>query len=174
MFFWRIEPLKAQLREGPLAQPQAFAYLFVGFFLTNAVMGVPGLWNAETNPVTPSAWAGYVVMLALFAGGTYASYRANGGADGLDFVARYLALAWVLGIRLFVLVFVPLLVLSAVAAVVVAFAKLGAAAATAAPEDLLPQWLVDVVIIAFAAVFYWRLVAHFRDVATRAVTPSAA
>jgi uncharacterized membrane-anchored protein YitT (DUF2179 family) len=168
MFFWSIEALKAQLREGPLAQSHAFAYVFVGFFLVNAVFGIPGLWNAEPTPVTLWAWVTYTVTLALFAGGTYAAYRVNGGAEGLDFVARYLALSWVLGIRLFVLVLVPLLVLVMVAFVVVALAQTDAATTTAASEDLASDWVIEVVIIGFVAIFYWRLVSHFRDVTTPA------
>ena len=139
MFFWSIEALKAELREGPLAQSHAFAYVFVGFFLVNAMFGIPGLWNVET-PVTLWAWVTYVVTLALFAGGTNAAYRVNGGAEGLDFVARYLALSWVLGIRLFVLVLVPLLGLVMVAFVVLALAQTDAATATAASEDLAAEF----------------------------------
>ena len=172
MFFWRIDALKAQLREGPLAQPHAFAYVFVGFFLVNALFGFPGLWNAETSPVTPWAWATYVVTLALFAGGTYAAYRANGGAEGLDFVARYLALGWVLGIRLFVLVFLPLLLLLLVAFVVVAIAQADAATTTAASEELTPDWVIEVMVMVWVAIFYWRLMSHFRDVATPPSTRS--
>lgn len=171
MFFWRIEALKAQLREGPLAQSAAFAYLFVCFFLTSAVMGVPGLWNAATSPTTPWAWATYVVTLVLFVGGTYAAYRANGGAQGLDFVARYLALGWVLMIRLFVLVFLPLLLLAMVALVVVAVTQADAATPTVASEDLAADWLVELMIMVFVAIFYWRFIHHFREVATRSVTP---
>jgi hypothetical protein len=172
MFFWRIEALKAQLREGPLAQRSAFAYLFVAFFLTSAVMGLPGLWNAETSPTTPWAWATYVVTLALFAWGTHAAYRANGGAQGVDFVARYLALAWVLSIRLFVMVFLPLLVLSLVAFVIIAVAQSDAASATAASEDLTANWLVELMIMVFMGIFYWRFVRHFRDIAIRSGTPA--
>ena len=171
MFFWSIEALKAQLREGPLAQSHAFAYVFVGFFLVNAVFGIPGLWNAETSPVTPWTWVTYAVTLVLFAGGTYAAYRVNGGAEGLDFVARYLALTWILCIRLFVLVLVPLLVLVIVAFVIVALAQADAGTTMAASEDVAPDWVIEVVIMAFVAIYYWRLITHFRDVATPVPTP---
>lgn len=171
IFFWRIEALKAQLREGPLTQSSAFAYLFVCFFLTTAVMGIPGLWNAATSPTTPWAWGTYVVTLVFFAGGTYAAYRANGGAQGFDFVARYLALGWVLTIRLFVLVFVPLLLLALVAFVVFALTQADATGATATSEDLAADWFVELVIMVFVAIFYWRFVHHFREVAARGVTP---
>jgi len=173
MFFWDINALKTELRQGPLAQPHAFAYVFVGFFLMSATFGIPGLWNAEISPATPWAWVTYVVTLALFAGGTYAAYRANGGADGVDFVARYLALGWVLTIRLFVLVFIPLLVFAMVALAVVALTQAGTAATSARSEDLAADWLVEIVIMGFVAIFYWRLVRHFRDVTTRPMTPSA-
>jgi hypothetical protein len=172
MFVWRIDALKAQLREGPLAQPSAFAYLFVGFLLMNAFLGIPGLWTAETSPTTPWAWVTYVVTLVLFAGGTYAAYRANGGAQGLDFAARYLALGWVLSVRLFVLIFLPLLFLALVAFVVVALAQADAPSTTAASEDLAPDWVIEIVIMAWLALFYWRLVQHFHDVAKRPATPA--
>ncbi len=170
MFFWHIEALKAQLREGPLAQPSAFAYLFVAFFLMSAVMGIPGLWNAATSPTTPWAWVTYVVTVALFTGGTYAAYRANGGPQGIDFVARYLALGWVLTIRLFVLVFLPLLLLVLVAVAVVAVTQADAASPAAASEELPLDWLVEIAIMVFVAIFYWRFVHHFREVAMRPAT----
>jgi hypothetical protein len=172
MFFWRIDALKAQLRDGPLPQAAAFAYVFVGFFVMNAFFGIPGLWNAETSPTTPWAWATYVVTLALFAAGTYTAYRVNGGPQGVDFAARYLALGWVLSIRLFVLVFVPLLLLALVVFVVMALAQGDAASTTGASEDLAPDWLIELVIMAWLAFFYWRLVRHFQDVATRPAAPA--
>ena len=172
MFFWRIEALKAQLREGPLAQRSAFAYLFIGFFLMNAVLGIPGLWNATTSPTTPWAWATYIVTVALFTGGTYAAYRANGGPEGLDFAARYLALGWVLTIRLFALIFLPLLLLALVAFVVIALAQADGASTTPASEDLAADWLVELMIMVFVGIFYWRFVHHFREIATRSATPA--
>jgi uncharacterized protein (TIGR02246 family) len=165
MYFWRIEALKDQLRQGPLAQRYAFAYVFIAFLLLEAVLGVPGLWNTELAPDTPWAWVTYIASVAFFGGGTYAAYRANGGANGLDFAARYLALGWVLTVRLVVLAFLPLLLVAMVVLVVMAVAQTDPASVAIASDDLSSDWIVELVSVAFIAVFYWRLVHHFQDVA---------
>ena len=171
MYFWRIETLKDLLRAGPLPQRYAFAYVFIAFFLLELFVGLPALWNTDPLPVTVWSWVAYVLTLTLFAAGTYAAYRANGGNDGLDFAARYLALGWVLTIRLLVLVFVPLLLVAFIAVMVWLIAQSDVAAADTLSDDWGPEWIGEAVTVVFLAIFYWRLARHFRDIARPASLP---
>jgi len=95
------------------------------------------------------------------AGGTYAAYRANRGTYGIDFVARYFALNWVLMIRLLVLVFMPTMALIFVA--IIPFAVVAEAEQNTAPE-----WFGVAASTGFEAVYYWRLVHHFREISSPA------
>lgn len=168
MYFWRIAALKTELRRGPLPQGQAFAYVLATMLLLTALTSVPALWNAPPEgSATPSPaaataveWVGYVVGLAIVALGTRAAYRANGGAAGADFVARYVALGWVLGLRLLLLAFLPGIALILAAAgglVLTGEGRLATDVAIAALGTLLS--------VGLEALYYWRLVHHFRGVA---------
>jgi hypothetical protein len=159
MYFWRIGRLKDELGRGPLGQREAFAYV-VATMLLYIVTGAPGLWNAGPEPTTGWHWAAYVATVLLVGGGSYAAYRANGGRTGVDFAARYFALGWVLGIRLSVLMFLPVMLLFL--------------AWVLAPTFIWPEWQVSdvasiraavVSVVAFEAAFYWRLVHHLGQVA---------
>ena len=171
MYFSRIETLKDLLRAGPLPQRYAFAYVFIAFFLVELFFGLPALWNTDPLPATVWSWVAYVLTLTLFAAGTHAAYRANGGNDGLDFAARYLALGWVLTLRLLVLVFLPLLLVAFIAVMVWVISQADVAAADTLSDDWGPEWIGEAVTIVFLAIFYWRLARHFRDVARPASLP---
>jgi hypothetical protein len=91
MYFWRINTLTEQLRRGPLPQAAALQYLLAGTLLLSAGAGVPGLWNARSEPTHPLEWVGYVLSLGVLIAGMLRAYRANGGASGVDFAARFRA-----------------------------------------------------------------------------------
>jgi hypothetical protein len=161
MYFWRIELLKRELRRRPLGQRAAFAYVVATLLLYTSTSAMPISWNTEPVAVSTTDWVSYALMIVFVGGGTYAAYRANGGQAGFDFTSRYFALSWVLFIRLLVLVFVPAF-----------FLLFGVMVATAFlwPEgdssDMVLDWSIAVVIVAFEAVYYWRLVHHLKQVAT--------
>lgn len=170
MYFWRIGRLRDELSRGPLGQREAFAYVVATMLLYSIVSGAPGLWNADPESATGWDWAVYVAAVLLVGGGSYAAYRANGGPTGVDFAARYFALGWVLGIRLLILMFLPLMLL------IVGWVL--------APTFIWPEWqisdaalsgLVAISVVAFEGTFYWRLVHHMGQVAAsgsrRADTP---
>jgi len=47
MYFWRIELLKRELRQGPLGQRAAFAYVLATLLSYTATTAMPGVWDPE-------------------------------------------------------------------------------------------------------------------------------
>jgi hypothetical protein len=160
MVFWRIEELKRQLRNGPLPQRAAFGYTLLIWILWEAVAGAPRVFDGPADPVTAGHWAMYLGGIATIAVAIYAAYRANGGSRGRDFAARFLALAFVVGLRVLVLVIIPVMLVLALA---------GAAIEAQSPgfrTSSMFLWIQATVAFLLAYVFFaTRLVAHFRDVA---------
>jgi hypothetical protein len=112
MYFWRIEALKADLRRADLNERGAFAYLLASMlaftFFSNpefAENSFDATWN----------WLTTLVSMAIVVGGTGLAFHANGGVQGRQFLQRYVALGWVLAIRLGVFLLVPLVLLYGVA-----------------------------------------------------------
>jgi hypothetical protein len=158
MYFWRLQQLKAELRRGPLAARPAFGYLIATLIVLTTSVELTAVYPPESYGAH-DATLGLGSALLLIAG-TYGAYRANGGADGLDFAGRYVALTWVLGVRL--LVFgAPIGLLIAV--------LLGLALAIASPSILESSafwgWTGTVLLLGWNVLLVLRLVHHFRALA---------
>jgi hypothetical protein len=168
MVFWRIDELKRQLRRGPLPQRWAFGYVAITWVAWEILAGAPGAWSSSADPATIRDWVMYLTGVLIVAVGTYAAYRANGGSSGRDFAARFVALGFVVGLRILVLVITPVMVLFLVL--------------TGAPGSRWSRiqdseafaWIQSIVLLALSYVtFAVRLVSHFRDVAAAADRPHA-
>ena len=155
MYFWRIELLKSELRRGPLSQRAAFGYILATLVTYAVLTGFPGAWNNDPTPPTVTDWIGFVAAIFITVSGTYASYRANGAGVGEDFASRYFALGWVLGIRLMVMVVVPLIL------GVFLFLYL----IRAEPTDAEICWLAVGTAVAVQLVFYRQLWSHIGQLA---------
>jgi hypothetical protein len=167
MVFWRIDELKRQLRRGPLPQRQAFGYVALTWVLFELFSGAPGLWN-DARSGTLRDWAAYVAGVITIGVGTYAAYRANGGGAGRDFAARFVALGFVVGLRLLVLVVIPATVLFEVIIGI-------AGVEPAQRESGALAWAESLLVLVVAYVLFMaRVAAHLRDVASveREPTPS--
>jgi hypothetical protein len=167
MYFWRIERLTAELRRGPLEQRGALLYVLAWLVLWTVLTLSPA-WAASESQHAGD-WASFFVSLLFLVGGTLTAYRANRGSRGQDFAARYFAIGWVLGIRLMVLLLLPLVVVLFVIAGVVAVR-------TNAPElsDAAASWVGAGLTLVFEAIYYWRLTHHFHLVTEEVVSPNGA
>ncbi len=129
MYLWTLAALKRDLRRG-LTPRQSFSYLMALALLPSAIwlaMGVPPLlallWyapevnltdeqvaNAERDAlimawVMPAYAASRFLVIGL---GLVWCFAKNGGAGGVAFLERTIALAWVMCVRVLVLLVVPL------------------------------------------------------------------
>jgi hypothetical protein len=101
MYFWNIESLKKQLKEPGLTEKQIFVYILiyvameaVGMELMSYLPGEdPGLWGYVASALN----------IAIAVAGTIYAFRANGGATGEHFAARYFSIGFVATIRFLVL-----------------------------------------------------------------------
>ncbi|HAD47317.1 MAG: hypothetical protein CMF12_08020 [Idiomarina sp.] len=89
MYVFNIDALKQQLREQQFNQAHALFYLLGLTLLWYLPIGWIG--NGDNGWDYASFWA----SLAIIIGGTVIAYRANGGAQGTQFLERFLALSWV-------------------------------------------------------------------------------
>ena len=94
MYVFNIDALKEQLRNQQFSQANALGYLLGLTFLWYLPIGWIG--NGDTGWDYASFWASLVTIL----GGTFMAYRANGGAQGTQFLERFLSLLWVVFWRL--------------------------------------------------------------------------
>jgi hypothetical protein len=150
MKIFNIKALKAELAQGDLRAPETAKYLAAQAVLVSIIfIPSPGHravdWAFVANPL--------VSLLGL-----YYCYRQNGGETGLRFAERYLALGWVVGWRVGVVM------------VVLTPLSLGALLfATGNVAWLGEQRLADVFaasILAMIAFMYWRIGRHLGDLAT--------
>ena len=150
MYFWRIEALKRELRQGPLSARRSLPYVaawFVFLSLGPVVMGV----TDDASWVWPVMLGTYAAVASIL--GAWWSYRANGGIHGVDFTTRALSIWWVLGIRFIVFLAIPIVVLYAILT-----PSEGAEVRTPYVADMVSSFF-------FTVPFYWRAAVHLRDVA---------
>ena len=83
------------MAEGPLSAKETLKYLAAQGMLLSLIF-IPSPADA------PPDWA-FILYPLLSLAGIYFCYRSNGGASGLQFAERYLAVGWVVGLRVAVL-----------------------------------------------------------------------
>ena len=104
MYFIRYQPLKDKLRNRELTEREALPYLLVFIALSMAVSSFPlyngfNTWDAISSVLS--------VIIAIW--GVLYAYRCNKGANGYDFVQKYIVLGWVVMIRC-LLGFMPIVI----------------------------------------------------------------
>lgn len=108
MYFLAAGRLKERLAAGPLSERETPPYVIL-LAVSAAVAGFPaaGLLGWPE----PNAWDRVQSFLDLImaVAGTLVLYRANGGADGREFIHRWVVLGWVVAVR-FCLLVIPLAV----------------------------------------------------------------
>jgi hypothetical protein len=151
MYFWNVKRLKTELQSSRLSEREGFKYVLASCIVLTILVEFALRFPEPVSSLESIASLGSFAVMCF---GTYAAYAANGGATGVDFVARYLALGWVLSIRVFVLSTAVFILVGIVAAV---------ADPVAAESDTFLDSASAVYTVTMMSVLYWRLVVHLRD-----------
>ena len=151
MYVWNLRAMRDQLRSGPLTQREQFNYAVAGALF--------GWANAQSPFYGPAGWnflvgAGLLVITGF---AIYYAYLCNGGSNGERFLERYVALAWVLMIRFFVFVTLPLIALS------------DAYVSKYSRDGTLDVSIQVVVVVAAQLLFFWLLGGQLRAVSRPAI-----
>jgi hypothetical protein len=153
MFFWDVAALKRQLTDGALTPRAALKYV-LAFVLTVSVFVEVGMRYSLPATAMDSVAAVANIIIIIF--GTLLVYSANGGDAGADFLGRYVALSWVLGVR----VFVGMMVLMVA---VMTYFEITAPGSTDGPGPV--DTVTAIIAVLANGVLYWRLALHIRQVA---------
>ena len=144
MEFLRIRRLTADLARRPLSAPDTAKYLAAQGALLS-ILFIP------TPAEAPADWPFLVYpLLALL--GVYYCYRRNGGAVGERFAERYLAVDWVVGLR------VGLAAVAVLIAFIVGFAFTSGELGWL--EDARFARGIDLGGLGLIALVYWRMGVH--------------
>jgi hypothetical protein len=142
MEFFRLKRLNATLVHGPLPARDTAQYLAAQSALWSLIL-IPSPADAPTD------WT-LLAYPALSLLGVYHCYRRHGGAAGERFAERYLAIGWVVGLR--------------VAALLILLAMLGLAAFVAVRgfdgsslDSPRMANVLDVGMLGVIVVVYWRM-----------------
>ena len=148
MRFWSIQQTRADLIEGRVGERETFRYIFASLLL----LAYSSAYFGHAQGREAHSWSGISTLLGAISAavGVYVAFRANGGASGRNFAARYFALSWVLYIRF----------MAGVAPLVVTMVVL----ATHLPVMVVRRALVPIG-IAYLGLFYWRMYVHVKEVA---------
>ena len=146
MYFWRINEIKRRLVTSPLSDREALPYLVAYSAMAAIGMLVPPENYNRWDFVSGLLSVGFTIL------GTIWVYRRNGGSSGTYFLQRFLAIGWVVALRLLAVAGPTLIVFYMVVSVTV--------------EDTPGSDWYDVVILGGVELaFYQRLGSHVRDVA---------
>jgi hypothetical protein len=142
MYFWKVEELKKKLAAGPLTEREALPYLVL-FMATAAATPL-----TTVDPFNSWDYVETAASIALVIFGTIYAYRCNGGAAGSNFLQRFLAIGWVVVVRLIAMFVLPA---SFVLAVFV--------------EESNTTWQAALMVIIGEAIYFERIGNHMRSVA---------
>ena len=145
MYFWDIANLKKHLSSTPLSQHDSLKYLLVLSFLGMIPLPRPPYFS-EGNLLYFTLGA-----VVLICGTTYA-YVKNGGAQGQDFLSRYVSLSWVMVVRTF-----PYIIIFGLLLGFGILSKL---------QESGQKAVSLTVIYAFSIFYYWRIGHHIAEVAS--------
>lgn len=144
MYFWNINKLKSDFKEGSVTEKNILQYLIA----YTVLVGITMIPYGETNQFDMISAA---LMIPISILGILYTYACNGGEAGDNFLAKYFAIGWVVTIR-FVAAFIPVMF---VLGIIVGLSG------TEIPENTA---LWDVFLeVTITAVLFWRIGVHIKQ-----------
>lgn len=153
MYFWNIKKLKADLIERPMTDKETLPYLIATSLLYLASQFVPK--SAHFNALDYLELAISVLSIVV---GTLWLYQQNKADAGQHFIQRYLALGWVVFIRVAVVMF----------PIMAAMMTILSLAGLANLDTNVKSWHDIILIIIFTLINYWYLGKQMSEVAEKA------
>ncbi|MCH8622830.1 hypothetical protein [Undibacterium sp. TS12] len=151
MYFWKLDLLKKQLIAQGLTEAQMFSYMLVYVIFGAIAVELVAYFPHESV----DGWTYLVSALNILipAVGTVMAYRANGGASGSQFLARYVSISLVSSIRYLALLILMIIPLTIVAVVL------------AGSGDIIGGPVFELLFAVTYAGLYLYITRHVRDVA---------
>ncbi len=152
MYFWKIKNLKNDILTNKLTEKDCAIYLALEVLLQNFFAAVSSYQEAtEATTVNISFSIIYFFITFLF---LVFAYQINGGKGGKDFLAKYLSINFVVGLRISATL-VPL--------AIIIFTFIAIISNTNPYETNLPFHILSTAII---IIIYWRVCKHISDIRT--------
>lgn len=98
MYIWKIDSLIRDLQNDSLEQKERANYLIAWVTVTAFVLETSYLFEPLSATYLQLGSSAAVVLIT--AAGTYYCYQVNRRADDWEFLARFISIGWVVGIRL--------------------------------------------------------------------------
>jgi len=150
MYFWNIDKLKQDIKDGGLSESEQFKYLLVCVVLVT--LGEISFLEESFSSIKYDL--AIDIIFAIF--GTYYLYRCNGGANGKRFLEKFFSIGFVVGVRWFVFIMIPIFLILTIDAVFIIFSI----------EEEKVFDILDYIITPIAMlIYYWRSGIHIKDVA---------
>ena len=154
MRFFSLSKVKNDISSGALGEQETFKYM-IAWFIVFCMASFP----ASPEGASAASYVFWLVSSVVNIWGIKKSYVANGGARGSNFIGRFLALGWVLGIR-GLIVFMPTFVLLCVLlGVLIAMAGV----LQNGVEQVVAEYALFSSLIVYMAWYYSRLCANLRE-----------
>ena len=147
MYFWNIEKLKQDIRNGGLSESVQFKYLLIWVILT--LFSELEYLGSNFDDIKYQ----FAIDLIFTILGTIYLYKCNGGANGKNFLQKFISISIVVFFRIILYFIAFMLLLS----ILLAFSKI---------SDTQYDNLVNYIILPILQlVYYWRAGIHIKDVA---------
>jgi hypothetical protein len=144
MYFWQIEKLKNNIKQGLLTERQRFIYALI--YIVFAEFGM------EVMTLIPFNEGGLSNVIIGFIG-TFFCYRANKGANGTDFLGRYLAISVIISIRFFIYLISILIII-----------KVSLLLGFECPCQNEIKYIKFTLLLAWYLIMYWKIYVHIKQV----------
>jgi hypothetical protein len=152
MYFWKIDLLKEDIRNGSFGERETFIYILIYIGLNALAYEFMAYFPAYENAalIDHIESIAYILIPLI---GTFLAYRANNGASGKNFAGKYFSISFVVSIRAMALIF-PLVL-----------AWLGYFYITSDLKESDSMSFMEIAVgLGIYSAIYWRIIANIKDV----------
>jgi len=155
MYFWKINKLKSDFVNDAVSEKSMLKYL-VAYTILLGLSFIPFGESNEFNLFSS------LLMIPISVIGLLYIFSANGGENGTNFISKYFAIGFVVGVRMFVIVMPIALIIGVFA---------GVAGADFSEGTTMWDVLITTIITAF---YFWRVAVHVGDTSKQNLEASPA